>query len=248
MARIELREAYIRVRDGLAGTGNVTSNSASASTTLNVDTIVLNATTTNLVPVGARLTVNSCGTNIFTVTERTPPAAGPTLNLVVTPALTANVTQNDVITFSAQRLTVKVGEGSVSWTEAKEYEYLRDRGDLDTVREADEQPIDVSIDFVYEYITTETGEDVTIVDALKQTGEASEWVTSSSDVCEPYAVDIEIMHCMPCGTVEDEKVVLADFRYESLEFDINEATISTSGRCNVSEATVTRADYADEGC
>jgi hypothetical protein len=152
---------------------------------------------------------------------------------------------SDVITFVSQRIEVKVGEGNITWTEAKEYEYLLDRGDLDTVKEGDEQPLEVSLEFVYEHITTGTSEDITPVDALKQQNEAAEWVSSSTDLCEPYAVDMVVMHCVPCGGEQDEQVVFADFRYESLEFDLSEATIAVSGRCNVSEATPTRGSFDD---
>jgi hypothetical protein len=53
------------------------------------------------------------------------------------------------------------------------------------------------------------------------------------------------MHCVPCGGDEDELVTFPDFRYESLEFDLGEATIAVSGRCNVSEATATRSTISD---
>jgi hypothetical protein len=135
-----------------------------------------------------------------------------------------------------------IGEGNLTWTETKEYEYLRERGDLDTVKEADEQPVEMSLEFIYEYIKTQSGQTITPNDALKQQGEASEWVSSSSDLCEPYAVDILAKHCVPCGTDEDEDVLFTDFRYESLDFDTGEATVALAGRCNVSEPTVTRSD------
>jgi hypothetical protein len=68
------------------------------------------------------------------------------------------------------------------------------------------------------------------------------------DPCEPYAVDIVVIHCLPCGTAQDETVLLSNFRYESLEYDLDAATISVSGRCNVSEATVNRADLSSGDC
>jgi len=147
---------------------------------------------------------------------------------------------NDDIVFTSQEITIKVGEGNLTYTEAKEYEYLLDRGDLDTVREGDEQPLEVSLEFVYEFVSTGTGEEITPVDALKQQGGASGWISSASDLCEPYCVDIKIEHSPPCGNVESEITTLPDFRYESLEFNLNDATISVSGKCNVSEASIMR--------
>ncbi|KKM78579.1 hypothetical protein LCGC14_1358520, partial [marine sediment metagenome] len=249
MARLELRDSTIYIQDGLSGTGVVAEATPGATDTdADVNTVVLNSTDTDLIPVGARFTVNTANNvTTYTVTARTPASASPTTNIEFTPAWGATGTpaQADVITFIAQRIEVKIGEGNITWTEAKEYEYLLDRGDLDTVKEGDEQPLDVSLDFVYEYITTGTGEDVTPVDALKNQAGAAEWVSSSSDLCEPYAVDMIVLHCVPCGTDEDELVTFSDFRYESLEFDLSEAAIAVSGRCNVSEATAARSNHAE---
>lgn len=248
MARIELRDATIYLMDGLSGTASITESTPGATDTdVDINTVNLNTTDTELVPVGARFTVNTANNNTtYTVSGRTPATTSPTTNIQFTPAWgTPTPAQNDVITFTSQRLEIKVGEGNITWTEAKEYEYLLDRGNLDTVKEGDEQPLEVSIEFVYEHITTGTGENVTPVDAVKNTGKASEWVSSSSDLCEPYAVDILIQHCVPCGSDEDEQVLFPDFRYESLEFDLSEATIAVSGRCNVSEVTATRGTFTD---
>jgi hypothetical protein len=250
MARIEMRDVTIYVQDGLAGTGNLTDNGTANDTTLNVETIVLNTTTTNLIPVGARLTVSGeTDPTVHTVTGRTPNDAGPTTNLVITPALGPGTYNSGnaegALTFINQRIEIKVGEGNLTWTEAKEYEYLRERGDLDTVKEADEQPVEMSMEFVYDYIKTQSGQDITAVDALKNQGEASEWVSTSDDLCEPYCIDILAKHCVPCGTDEDEDVNFVEFRYESLDFDMGEATIAVSGRCNVSEPTVTRSTDAE---
>jgi hypothetical protein len=250
MARIEMRDVTIYVQDGLAGTGNLTDNGTANDTTLNVETIVLNTTTTNLIPVGARLTVNGETANtVHTVTARTPTLNGPTTNITITPALgTGTYNSGNIegaLTFTYQRIEIKVGEGNLTWTEAKEYEYLRERGDLDTVKEADEQPVEMSMEFVYDYIKTQSGQSITAVDALKNQGEASEWVSTSTDLCEPYCVDILAKHCVPCGTDEDEDVTFVEFRYESLDFDMGEATIAVSGRCNVSEPVVVRSTDAE---
>ena len=352
MARIELRDATIYIQDGLSGSAIVAETTpGTTDTDVDINTVVLNSTVIDYVPIGARFTVNTVnnvttytvtdrnqrnetqtvslnnsdsggtftltfeseetanivydasasvvesalealttigvnnvsvsggpgptvdwlvefvgdegeqdvgllvgdgtlltgGDTIVTITETEKGDSTSTVNIEFTPAWGATGTpaQSDVITFIAQRIEIKIGEGNITWTESKEYEYLLDRGDLDTVKEGDEQPLDISLDFVYEFIATGTGEDVTPVDALKQSGQASEWVSSSSDLCEPYAVDIIVLHCVPCGTDEDEQVTFTDFRYESLEFDLAEATIALSGRCNVSEATAARSNHAE---
>lgn len=250
MARIEMRDVTIYAQDGLAGTATLSANGSQNDTTLNINTIVLNTTDTDLVPVGARLYLaGETANTVHTVTARTPTSNGPTTSVTITPALGAGTynsgNSTNAVTFISQRIEIKVGEGNLTWTEAKEYEYLRERGDLDTVKEGDEQPVEMSLEFIYDYIKTESGQTITPVDALKQKGEAAEWVSSSADLCEPYAIDILAKHCVPCGTDQDEDVLFTDFRYESLDFDMGAATISVSGRCNVSEPTVTRSTDAE---
>jgi len=177
-----------------------------------------------------------------TITITTPRPGGITWELTFTPALDGGdlPINNDVITFLPIQIEVKIGEGNLTYTENKEYEYLTDRGNLDTVREGNEVPMDVVMDFVYEFVRTGTGELVTPVDALKGIGGASDWTSSSSDPCEPYSVDIVILHDPPCGTAENETTTFPEFRHDTLEFDLNAATISSTGRCNVTEPEIVR--------
>jgi hypothetical protein len=141
-------------------------------------------------------------------------------------------------------LEVKIGDGAMSYTENREMEYRLDRGELDTVREGDDQPMEVSMDFVWEFITAVTSLDLlpTIEDAIKKRGLASTWVSSdTADPCSPYAVDIEIEHDPPCGGEQREIILLPDFRWESLEHNAVDAQVSMTGRCNSKEAVITRA-------
>lgn len=246
MARIELRDTTIKLKDGLSGTAAINEASTApvaTDTGFALDTTVLNTTVTDQVPVGARFTIagETASTTVHTVATRTP-TSGTTTDITFTPALGAGTyVDNGVITFLPQEVAVTLGEGNLTWTVNKDYEYLLDRGNLDTVREGDQQPMDVSIDTVYEHITTGTSEVITPYDALNGVGEAAEWVSSSSDACEPYSVDLEVVHDAPCGTTEDETTLFPDFRYDSLDVDLDAATISVSGRCNATAPTVTRS-------
>jgi hypothetical protein len=49
-----------------------------------------------------------------------------------------------------------------------------------------------------------------------------------------------VVYDPPCGSEDNENYVFPDFRYESLEFNLQDATISVGGRCNATEPTVTR--------
>jgi len=131
---------------------------------------------------------------------------------------------------------------NLTYTEHNEYSYDLDRGDLDTVREGNQVPMDVKLDAVFEHITQGTSEAVSPMDALKGIGGADEWVSASDDPCEPYCIDLIVKHTPPCGTAQLETVTFPDFRSESREINYKDATISVSGKCKATEPTVTRTD------
>lgn len=243
MARIQLRDTSIFLQDGLSGTAAVNDGSGvvDTDTTATIDAVSLNTDVTDQVPIGARLTFDG-DTTVYTVTARTP-TSGTTTDITFTPAKTGGTAADDsVITFLPQRLEIKVGEGDVSWTESKEFIYDYDRDVLDGVRQGQDQPVSLDMSFTFEYVAAETDNPPTPVEALKQIGEASEWVNSASDPCEPYAVDVIVIHCVPCGSDEDSEYLFADFRWESLDYSIADALISVAGQCNTTDVDVTRSD------
>jgi len=141
-------------------------------------------------------------------------------------------------------LEIKLGEGNLTWTEARNVEYTLNRGALDEVRLGDEIPMAVSLDATWEYIT---GGDATAavgtpVDFMKKIGAYSGNVSTDADSCRPYAIDIEVEYTPACSGVAtpNERIILADFRWESIDYDMVAGTLSFSGNCNVTEATVTR--------
>jgi hypothetical protein len=147
------------------------------------------------------------------------------------------------LTAAAEEIEVKIGEGNLTYTENRNIDYILDRGNLDDVREGDQAPMDVSFDFQWEYIVGVSASSTpSIEEALKGTGEAADWVSVDSDACRPYAVDIEITYAPVPSTCGDQEVItLADYRYETLEHDLREGTISSTGRCNVTKATAVRS-------
>jgi hypothetical protein len=76
----------------------------------------------------------------------------------------------------------------LKYTENHAFKYDLDRGILDTVRIADDVPMDLTSSFTYEHITTGTSETISPVDFIKRRGPASEFVSSATDKCEPYSV------------------------------------------------------------
>jgi hypothetical protein len=143
-------------------------------------------------------------------------------------------------------LEVRIGEGNLTYTEARNMEYKLNRGLLDEVREGDQIPVAVTFDFVWDYLkgpssASGSGGTPTIEDALKKRGGAADWVSSDADTCRPYAVDLVILYTPACATGDQEEIILSDYRYESLNHDLGAGTVASSGNCNITDATVTRA-------
>jgi hypothetical protein len=170
-------------------------------------------------------------------------AGGVTHHITFSPAFATAHTpiDNAVITFTGRTLSVKVGDGTATYSQNKEYNYDLDRDDLDTVRRGAAQPMDWTLDLVWEFLTAVAGaETPTPEDVLDRVGPAADWVSSSADPCEDYAVDIEIEQNQPCGNEDIEVITIPDARYEALDHDVREATVSASGRSNAERAIKTR--------
>ncbi len=143
------------------------------------------------------------------------------------------------------KIEIKIGEGDFSWEEKVTREYVKDRGNLDIVRNGDEEQMTISFSFVWEYIRGFSGSGIpTIEDALKGINEASTWISSSSDACEPYSVDLVIHYIPNCSTGDQEQITFPDFRYESLSHSLRDGTISCSGASNATMPIVARANQS----
>ena len=53
-------------------------------------------------------------------------------------------------------------------------------------------------------------------------------------------MDVEIVHEPGCGRRRRKRTLFPDFRYEKESFDIKNASIAVSGKCNVTDPTITR--------
>jgi hypothetical protein len=238
MPQFDLKKATIYLKDGYSKAGAQVNNAAgypSNTTTMVVDTIV------GIIPVGATFRKASITDDtIYTVTAHTE-TLGNTTNITFTPGLATAVVENEVINFEGRALQIKIGEGNLTYDEKRNMEYQKDRGRLSTVREGDEDPIDVRLDVRWEWLSS-AGSDTfpTPEEVLKNEGLASTWLTSASDPCEPYAVNIVIDYDPNCTGVDGERITLKDYRWESLNHDAKAGTLSTSGKCNVTRATKER--------
>jgi len=147
----------------------------------------------------------------------------------------------DGTTPTPNEMEVVIGEGNLNYTERRNIEYKLNRGLIDGVREGDEVPVDVSLEFRWEFLRASVGDPPSVEDALKQRGEASTWVTAGADACEPYAVTLVVIHTPPCGGAEVETITLGEFRWEELDHDLRAGTVSVNGKCNIRYATITRS-------
>ncbi len=185
----------------------------------------------------------------YSVTAHTE-TSGSTTSITISPALTDAVVDDEVIHAGPNRLTVKIGDGNLTYDEKVAREYKMDRGRLDQVRNGDQAPIDVEFAFAFIYITAPTGAVVpTFEDFIKRRGPAAAYVSTGGD-CEPYAVNIVMLNNSnsdTCDNIDDprEKITLPKFYYESLKHDPKAGTVSCSGKCNALEAIVERLPALD---
>ena len=211
-------------------------------TTLTIDTIVLNTTDPDLVPIGARFTIagETDADAVHIVTARTPSDTSPTTDITFTPALGAGTyADGGVLTFQSQEIEIKIGEGDLKYTEADEYKYDKDRGLLDTVRKGDDVPMEVSMNFTFDQVKSGTGEVITPIEALKGIGAGFGMglvvVRSLRTVCGGCGGG----GCRPCGSAQSSTYTFPDFRSEKRDYDIKNANIAVSGKCNATEPIIT---------
>lgn len=231
----DLKNATISIVDGFSGSAavNLMAGYMAGVSTMAVDQH------TGILPNGVQFYVGAATTQVYTITSHTE-SSGNTTSITFTPALLATAADNAVLTFIPRQLQIKIGEGNLTFNEKQNIEYKRDRGILSTVRKGDEDPLEVSFEFWWEFLKASTGESPSIEDILKNRGEAADWTSTSADTCEPFCVDLVILYTPPCLDLGQEKIELKMFRYETLNHDLKQGMLSCSGKCNVKEAVVTR--------
>jgi hypothetical protein len=176
---------------------------------------------------------------IYEVIDHTE-TAGNTTELVIFPCLQMDVAHLDPFSVIGNAVYVKVGDGNLTYSEKRNLNYIRDRGYLDTVRRGDDEAMDIALDFTWEFLRSASGEPASVEEALKQIGNASDWVSTSVDPCESYAVDIVMLNIPPCGN-DAESITLPEFRWNSLGHDMRAGRVAIRGTCNRLQAEVVHA-------
>lgn len=177
----------------------------------------------------------------YQVTAKTD-VLGATKSITFTPAIPTGqtVADNAVVTVGPHQVEVNLGDGNLTYSEKKNRDYKLNRGVIDTVRDGDEAPMEVSLDSMWEWTKGADDDPPTPEDVVKKRGNASTWESSSSDPCEPFCVDLLFRYVPDCSSVAYEEILLPEFRYESIDHDPKAGTISFKGKCNALEAISTR--------
>jgi hypothetical protein len=151
-----------------------------------------------------------------------------------------------VLTFGPHALEIKIGEGTLTYNEKRNMEYTHNRRAIAFVRTGDDEPMDVSFNFIWEFLRSASGESITVEEAVKGMPNAvsARWTTSGGDPCEPYCVDIRITYTPPCPDVEMEIITLREYRWEGGNHDLKNATVDSTGKCKISQADLARAAQA----
>lgn len=236
-APISLKDCTIRIKDGtsLAGAVNNGAGYPTTTTTLTVDGF------TSKVYPGTRVAFANDPDVDYVVTASSPPT-GATTSITITPGLTDAVVDNEVIAAGPNYIDVTIGDGNLEYSEKQNVEYILDRGVIDSTREGDDVPMEVSMDFRFDKITGATTDVLpTVEDALKFIGPAATWVATNNATCSsPRTVDIEVFETPPCSGVENQLFVFPDFAWEEMSHDFKGGTVSMSGKCNARHPEVSR--------
>lgn len=142
---------------------------------------------------------------------------------------------------SSHFIDINIGEGSFDYNEKRELDNVKNRGVLDTVRENEDQPVEISTIFVWEFITGTGSEPATVEDALKQAGQATGWTTVATDPDEPYCINVSVIYQPQCPGVASETISFQRFHYAELAHSLKDATVALRGFANVKKATATRS-------
>lgn len=240
MGQIDLKYATLFVEDGSVSTGAV---NLTAGYTVGAVTMLMD-THTGIVPVGMTFTIaGESGSPTHTVTAHTETSTNTT-SITFTPAVAGTVADNTVLTFGPNVLELHIGEGNLEWTEKRAITYVKDRGKLAYTRLGDEEPTDISFEFIWDFLVSDAsgGEPVTMKEALTNTGAAATWLSSAEDPCQPYAVNIRILYTPPCAGVKSELMIIRDFRWEELQHSTKDAKVSAKGKSNFFAVESSRVD------
>lgn len=140
---------------------------------------------------------------------------------------------------STNHIDITIGEGNLEYSEKVSREYVKSRGELYTVRDGEEEPVEVSFQFVWlEIVPSHDGDPPTIDDVLKNINAASGWASTNPDPEAPFAIDINVTYQnTSCPGSVARTLFLQQFYYEELAHSLKDATVDCRGKCNITEVS-----------
>jgi hypothetical protein len=228
MAEIDIKNARVYVRDGKSVQMGATSLvAAEVLAGVSVITFDAGSVAAEGLKVGMWLALGSTLRPRYFITGITGEAVTLHMPLLATVAADARLYRSDW-----NELEVQLGEGNLTYSIKTPREYKKSRGRLDRVKNADEEPLEVSIDGIWEYFQSNTGQTVTINEALLRIYQAAAWV-SAGEECQPYSVDLVVDYKPDCAnlTKPNELLIFPDFRCDNLDGDLSGGSLSIPGNC-----------------
>ena len=140
-------------------------------------------------------------------------------------------------TAGANKVTVTVEEGDLSYTERSPANIISDRGVLDHARKANEEPLELSFSVRFQSFSLHST--LTVYDMLTKTGGAAAF-TSDEPSSDVWAIIVEFTIADPAGG-SSEVVTFARFLPEEISFQEGDPhnALSVSGRGVETAPTIT---------
>ena len=120
-------------------------------------------------------------------------------------------------TAGADKITVVLDEGNLSWTEANPVDMISDRGTLDHARQGNDVPVEGTFGLQYTTHLDPNSATITPYEAMTQQGSAAGWGSDASNGGDAYACIMEFTISDPAGG-SDEVITFSEVYVEGIDF------------------------------
>ncbi len=127
------------------------------------------------------------------------------------------VIADDGGTGGADKITVVLDLGDLSWDEANPVDMISDRGTLDHARQGNDVPVAGQFGFMYTTHLDPNSATITPYEAVTQQGSAAGWGSDASNGGDAYAVILEFTIADPAGA-NAEVITFSEVYVENINF------------------------------
>ena len=142
-------------------------------------------------------------------------------------------------------VAIRIGEGNFTYSRKRNVEPRKSRGNLYQSREGEEEPIDISFQFVWDEIKSSGSEPPTLEEIFD--GTAPGWVTATTnDPDGPFTVNLQIVRSFTCQRpnattyTDGETYNFPEFNTQELSHSVKDATVDCKGFSNRVSPTISR--------